>query len=83
MDHLQGGVVGREAPCRLVTATKFIGRSASFCRAGLMMSFVLLCGLLTADSQRKRIKWKAKRADAVYESQFKQTQVRVPLLYID
>lgn len=48
MDQLQGGVVGREAPCRLVTTTKFIGRSASFCGVGLMMSFVLLCGLLTA-----------------------------------
>lgn len=77
------GVVGREAPCRLVTTTKFIGRSASFCRAGLMMSFVLLCGLLTAESQRNRIKRKANGAEAVYESQVRQAQVRPPQLNID
>lgn len=44
-------------------------------RAGLMMSFVLLCGLLTAESQRNRVKQKANGAEAVYESQVKQTQV--------
>lgn len=76
MDQLQGGVVGREAPCRLVTTTKFIGRSASFCRAGLMMSFVLLCGLLTAESQKNRIKRQASGAEAVNESQVEDTSIK-------